>query len=152
VTGRWRKGETELERLLAEKSLERLVGAQADGLPWIDKAQRTLVTAEGIGDGDPESAYVLAYDAARHACAGLLAQQGIRSTSKGGHYAVELAIRCQFGDAFRHFGTLRRRRNELEYPAYPGERVEPEEVEQALGLAQTLVTNADKLIRQLGLF
>ena len=63
---------------------------------------------------------------------------------------MELA--CQFGDAFRHVGTWRRRRNELEYPAYPGERVEPEEVEQALGLAQTLVTNADKLVRQLGLF
>ena len=60
MTGRWGKGATELERLLVEKSLERLVGAQADGLPWIDKAQRTLATAEGIGDGDPASAYVLA--------------------------------------------------------------------------------------------
>ena len=152
MTSRWRKGEAEVERLIAEKSLERLSGAQADGLPWLDKAHRTLTTAEGIGDGDPESAYVLAYDAARHACAGLLAQQGLRSTSKGGHYAVELAVRGQFADAFRPFGTLRRRRNELEYPSYPGERIEPEEVQEALSTAGDLVTNAGKLLGQLGLF
>ena len=35
--------------------------------------------------------------AARQACVALLAQQGLRPTTAGGHYAVEEAIRAQFG-------------------------------------------------------
>jgi phage tail tape-measure protein len=37
---------------------------------------------------------VLAYDAARQACVALLAQQGLRPTTAGGHYAVEEIIRA----------------------------------------------------------
>jgi hypothetical protein len=38
-----------------------------------------------------------------------------------GHYAVEQAIRAQFGDRIRPFEVLRRRRNELEYPYLPAD-------------------------------
>jgi hypothetical protein len=86
------------------------------GQPFLDKARRVLTTATGLVATDPESAYVLAYDAARHAATALLAHQGLRTTSKGGHYAVDLALRAQFGAGFRSFSALRRRRNELEYP------------------------------------
>ena len=43
---------------------------------------------------DAYSAYVLAYDAARIACIALLAQQGLRATTSGGHYAVERTVRA----------------------------------------------------------
>jgi hypothetical protein len=152
LTGRWGKGATEVQQLVREGSLEQLTGARADGLPWLARADRTLATAAAIGADDPESAYVLAYDAARHACCSLLAQQGLRATSKGGHYAVEQVVRAQFGPMFREFGTLRRRRNELEYPSYPGERVEPTEVTKALATARGLCGSADLLIAELGLF
>ena len=75
-----------------------------------------MASAAGLVTSDPYSAYVLAYDAARFACIALLAQQGLRATTSGGHYAVEQAVRAQFGDGFRPFGILQRRRNELEYP------------------------------------
>jgi len=38
-------------------------------------------------------------NAARIACIALLAQQGMRATTNGGHYAVE----AQFGEGFRPF-------------------------------------------------
>ena len=40
------------------------------------------------GTPTPDSSVVLAYDAARQACVALLAQQGLRPTTAGGHYAV----------------------------------------------------------------
>ena len=69
---------------------------------------------------DPDLAFVLAYDAARKALSALLTYQGLRPTRKGGHYPVKHAVRAQFGSGFRQFGALRRRRNELEYPANYG--------------------------------
>jgi hypothetical protein len=72
-----------------------VTGAQANGEPWIAKAKRTLTTATHITTDDPESAFVLAYDAARQACTALLAQQGLRPTTTGGHYVVEEVVRAQ---------------------------------------------------------
>jgi hypothetical protein len=149
---RWRNGEADVERLLAARDLDRVTGAQADGVAWVDKARRTLDTARAIAADDPESAFVLAYDAARHACTGLLAHQGLRPTTKGGHYTVEQAVRAQFGEAFKPFAALRRRRNELEYPAFPGERIESDETDQAVADAVALVDAADALLPNLGLF
>ncbi len=80
------------------------------------KAHRTLSTAETAADNDPDSAFTLAYDAARFACTALLAQQGLRATTRGGHYAVELAVRSQFAGTFDRFGGLRRQRNGLCVP------------------------------------
>ncbi len=152
MIGRWNKGQAEVEALVQAGSLERLLGAQADGEPWLVKGARTLETARSIGPDDPESAYVLGYDAARHACAGLLAHQGLRATSKGGHYAIDQAMRFQFGAGLARFGTLRRRRNELEYPAFPGERVEAAELDAALLDVAAIVRTAGQLLAQLGLF
>jgi hypothetical protein len=44
-----------------------------------------------------------------------------RQAVAGGHYAVEVDLRAQFGHGFRPFGAMRRRRNELEYSSGPGE-------------------------------
>jgi hypothetical protein len=35
----------------------------------------------------------------------------MRATTNGGHYALERVIRAQFGEGFRPFADLRRRRN-----------------------------------------
>ena len=81
---RWQRGEADIERLLAQGELQSLTGAAADGAQWLSKARRTLSTAKGVADADPDSAFTLAYDAARFACTALLAQQGLRATTKGG--------------------------------------------------------------------
>jgi hypothetical protein len=149
---RWPKGEADVERLIAEGRLEPVTGAGADGSPLLVQARKTAATAAGHVQDDPYSAFVLAYDAARFACTALLAQQGLRSNITGGHLAVENAVRAQFGDGFRPFSALRRRRNELEYPSQPADKLTPEEAEQATKTAQQFIDAAGKLLPELSFF
>jgi len=149
---RWTRGEAEVEQLIARRDLEPVTGAATDGMPLLEQARRTAATAASLVSADAHSAHVLAYDAARFACIALLAQQGLRVTSSGGHYAVEQAIRAQFGDGFRPFGALRRRRNELEYPHLPADSATAEEAEQAAQTAQSLIAAAGALLPQLSFF
>jgi hypothetical protein len=141
-----------VEELLRRRELERITGAAAVGAPLLAQADRTTTTAAGLVRTDPYSAYVLAYDAARFACVALLAQQGLRATSSGGHYAVERVVRAQFGSGFRPFGDLRRRRNELEYPHHPADTASEDEARQAIEIAQQLIRAAEALIEQLSFF
>ena len=128
-----------------------LEGGQADGQPWIAKARRTLASAADLAGRDPDSAYVLAYDAARFACTALLNHQGLRPTTTGGHYAVDVAIREQFGGPFEQFGGMRRQRNELEY-RFAIESVTSSDADHAVTLATQLVDTAERVLPHLGLF
>jgi hypothetical protein len=149
---RWARGQAELDQLLESRQLQKIAGGAPNGEPLLDKARRTLATATDIAEADPDSAFALGYDAARYAGTALLAQQGLRPTTTGGHYAVEVALRAQFGDGFRPFGTLRRRRNELEYPTTPGETASIAETREAIATADTLITAAEQLLPTLGLY
>jgi HEPN domain-containing protein len=149
---RWKLGESEIEDLLASGDLQKLTGDAANGERLLEKAAVTLETARSAIERDPDSAFVLAYDAARQAVTGLLAHQGLRPTTKGGHYAVERAARAQFGPGFRQFGALRRRRNELEYPERSGDEATIDEASEAVDNAQKIISAAEGILEQLGLF
>ncbi len=149
---RWQIGEAEVEQLLRRRELEHVTGAAADGAPLLAQAGRTATTAASLVQADAYSAYVLAYDAARFACIALLAQQGLRATTSGSHYAVERAVRAQFGEGFRSFADLRRRRNELEYPRLPADTATADEGQQAVEVARRLISAAGKLLGQLSFF
>jgi hypothetical protein len=149
---RWSTGEATVERLLAAGHIERVQGAQADGASWLDRARRGLEAAQVLAETAPDSSVVLAYDAARQACVALLAQQGLRPTTAGGHYVIEEVIRAQFGSSLRAFGGLRRRRNELEYPLYPTEQASPVEAAETLNTATEIIDAAAKLVLNLGFF
>lgn len=149
---RWARGAAEIEQLIATRQLQQVTGGQADGEHLVDRAVRTLATAAEIAPGDPDSAYVLAYDAARYSATALLAQQGLRPTTSGGHYAVEVALRAQFGDGFRSFGAMRRRRNELEYPSGPGETTTTDEAASAIADAERICGAARELLSGLSIF
>jgi hypothetical protein len=118
----------------------------------LSKAAQRLDTAAAIVADDPESAFVLAYDAARFVGEALLAQQGLRPTQAGGHVVVSDAVRAQFAGPFNALNSLRRRRNELEYPSFPGERIEPDEVNAAIATTRALLSAAEKLVEHLGIF
>ncbi|HLX47336.1 MAG TPA: HEPN domain-containing protein [Streptosporangiaceae bacterium] len=149
---RWGAGEADIDQLLAQRHLERVQGAQADGRSWLDKARQTLDAARLIAQAAPDSSIILAYDAARQACVALLAQQGLRPTTAGGHKAVDDAVRAQFGAGLRAFGGLRRRRNELEYPDYPTEKASGDEAAEALETASEIIDAASQLLPNLGFF
>jgi hypothetical protein len=73
----------------------------------------------------------------------------MRATTSGGHYAVERAVRAQFGPGFRPFGDMRRRRNELQYPRLPAGTASEDEATQAIDVARQLITAANVLLGQL---
>ena len=149
---RWARGESEVEALLTAGALQKLSGAAANGERLLEKATVTLTTARSAVATDPDSAFVLAYDAARQALTALLAHQGLRPTTRGGHYAVEQAAQAQFGPGFRQFGPLRRRRHELEYPERPGDDATQDEAREAVENARAILAAAQGLVDQLGLF
>lgn len=149
---RWKLCEAEVEALLRNGEVQKLKGEAADGTRLLQRAATTLSTARGAIEAGPDSAYVLAYEAARHALTALLAHQGLRPTSKGGHYALERAVRAQFGQGFRQFGALRRRRNELEYPDRPDDEANAHEASEAVDNAEEIITSATGILEQLGLF
>ena len=149
---RWAPGAPVIERLLEQRRVERVQGAHADGLPWLDRSRRTITAARGIEQANPDSAFVLAYDAARQACTALFVQQGLRPTTSGGHYAVEESVRAQFGTVLRPFGALRRRRNELEYPTDPADEASPAEAAAGILAATELIEAAAKILPNLGIF
>jgi len=149
---RWQRGEAEIQRMLAGGELQALTGAAADGEQWMSKARRTLGTATGAADSDPDSAFTLAYDAARFACTALLAQQGLRPTTQGGHYAVEVAVRSQFGATFDRYGGLRRQRNDIEYQVMTAARLMPNDARSAIAVVTELISAAEQLLPHLGVF
>lgn len=149
---RWKPGEAEIEQLLAAGHLQKVTGGRLNGEQLLQKARRTLQTAAVVAAADPENAYVLAYDATRYACTALLAQQGLRPTTSGGHYALEQAVRAQFGAGFRSFGAMRRRRNELEYPTAAEEHADQDEAKRTIDAAHGLIDAAGQLFTSLPLF
>lgn len=148
----WQQGDEEVRAALRAGELQQVTGGQAAGEGWIADAQRKYDTAQAIPDTDPATAYVTAYDAARFALVGILAQQGLRATQKGGHIVIERVVRAQFGILFVGFGSLRRRRAELEYPSYPGEEVESDELRDALGIAREIIDSARRVLEHLTIF
>ncbi|MBM4574870.1 hypothetical protein GS896_25185 [Rhodococcus hoagii] len=149
---RWPLGEADIERLIRDGELERVEGQAANGEPLLGKASQMLASARVVLPTDTDSAFVLAYDAARHAASALLMQQGLRASTRGGHYAVYKAVEAQFGSGFRDFGYMRRRRNELEYFKRTGDFATPAEAGQSIVDAETMIAAAQKLLDQLGLF
>ena len=147
----WARGRAEIQKLIDGRELE-LVEASivvADRLLH-DAEAHVGLAAKGIDD-DPAGVLQLSYDAARKASAALLAVQGLRATTRGGHIAVVDAVRFQFNDkgglpVFGKINRLRRRRNSTEYPSADSPGVTTEEAEQALTVARETIDAAKQLL------
>jgi hypothetical protein len=116
----WPTGIETIKSLLAANSLQKVAPSREAAQATLDAAAKHLDSAQAVAESDPDGAYTLLYDAARKGLAAMLQTQGLRSTSRGGRYAVQEAISAQFTkppprDAFRSFGRLRRSRNQIEY-------------------------------------
>lgn len=155
----WSRGKPEIDRLVVDGELERVTPSDEVAARLLDDAEAHLqLAAKGIED-DPAGALQLSYDAARKAAAALLAVQGLRATSRGGHIAVLDAVRAQFDDhgqldTFGKVNRLRRRRNATEYPDADSPTISEGDAEQALATARDAVDAARRIIGtgQLDLF
>jgi hypothetical protein len=116
----WQPGRDRIAQLLGAGELDRVTPDDAVARRMLDDASRHLATAAtAVTTGDLSGAYQLAYDAFRKSAASLLAVQGLRATSRGGHVAVQDAVIAQFGPSvrvLRSFSRIRRARNSFEYP------------------------------------
>ena len=103
----WQRGHAEIQRLIADGELEQVApSAEVAGRLVADADAHIGLASKGTAD-DPAGALQLSYDAARKAAAALLAVQGLRATTRGGHIAVIDAVRAQFNDrgGMEVFGT-----------------------------------------------
>src|SRR5438128_614719 len=93
---KWNKGREVIERMLDAHELEHEPSDDETVEALMAAAARHVDSARKLIDSDPEGAYALAYDASRKAATALLAHQGLRTKSAGGHLAVVDAMEAQF--------------------------------------------------------
>lgn len=146
----WERGRIDIEALLENGELERVQPSTALGERMLTEAESHLRSARLLVESDPIAAFSLAYDAARKASAALLAPQGLRATSRGGHVAIQDAVRAQFGGsdgvrAFREFPRLRRTRNDFEYPDVDTPGSSPEDAVAGVQDAEAIVEAARRV-------
>lgn len=147
----WERGRTEVERLIADGELERVAPSDQVAARLIADADAHLALASKGVDDDPAGALQLSYDAARKSSAALLAIQGLRATTRGGHIAVVDAVRAQFSgrggmDVFGRLHALRRRRNRTEYPDLDSPGVTSDDARQAVDTARATVEASRQLL------
>lgn len=135
----WQPGRDRIEGLLETGELERVTSDEALARRLVSDASRHLETAASARSiGDLAGAYQVAYDALRKSAAALLAVQGLRATSRGGHVAIQDAAGAQFGASVRAFTSYRRirqARNRFEYPDSTTYGPTPEDVDDAVVIA-----------------
>jgi hypothetical protein len=117
----WLVGRAKIDKLIAAGELELVEPNPTFATRLVEDAETHMRSADAIADFDYPGAFQLGYDAARKACTALLAQQGLRSTQKGGHIAVADAVRAQFNgpngsSAFLKLHDLRHTRADSQYP------------------------------------
>jgi HEPN domain-containing protein len=154
---RWRKGEQQVATLIEQRHLQQVAADSQTAAALLASAGRHVESARRTVDADPEAAYALAYDAARKSATALLAHQGLRPTTSGGHIAVVDSIRAQFPGVpgLTSLDRLRRRRNQAEYPNPTSyDPITVDEANDAIQTAAECVSSASRLLQldELGVF
>lgn len=135
----WKRGADEIRELLKQGDLDRVVASDDLANRLVREAETNLASAVTIQGADPGGAIQLAYDAARKAATSLLAAQGLRPTTAGGHVAVQRAVNAQFVGTFGGFGRMRRRRHEQEYPSAESPTATREDADEVIDFARQAI-------------
>jgi hypothetical protein len=148
----WGPGRERVRRLIDDGGIEQVTVDLEVARRMLADAGRHLATAAmAESAGDLAGAYQLSYDALRKSAASLLAAQGLRPTSRGGHIAVQEAVIAQFGTTvrvLRSFGRIRRARNSFEYPSSETPGPSPDDVQDAMEVASQLRNAATTILDQ----
>ena len=91
----WPTGIETIKALIAAGNLQKVAPSLKSAQGFLAQAAGHLDSAQSVSETDPTGAYSLLYDAARKSLAAVLHVQGLRATSKGGHYAIQEAISAQ---------------------------------------------------------
>lgn len=141
--------------MLDRGELTRVTADPAMAHRLVEDARRHLISAERIADSDPSLAYAAIHDAVRKSLSAMLQAQGLRPTTKGGHLAVQHAIRAQFevsmGALLRPVDRIRVTRHATEYPD-ASTWVDEDAAQDDLPAAQAIVEAAAKAIEHLPVY
>ncbi len=149
---RWATGAEQIMAMLADGELEQVAPSPQNAARLLAEADRHLRSAALLAPDDPAGAYDMLYAAARKAMAAALAVQGLRSTSKGGHMAVQEAVTHQLGatgSVVRPFGRLRRTRNDADYPRLDSPEHTTDDIDEDLPKARQIVAAMGALLPHL---
>ncbi|WP_203973185.1 HEPN domain-containing protein [Planotetraspora silvatica] len=139
--------------MLARGEVERVAASRAQADELLDQARKHMATARLAMESDPIGAYQLLYDASRKALCAVLENQGLRTSSRGGHIAVYEAVSAQLdpplGQNLRPFDRMRRRRNEAEYPRLESPRFSADDVRADMVKVETIVEIAANVLDQM---
>jgi hypothetical protein len=148
----WQRGRDTVTRLVEGGELEQVVAdAELAQRLLADAVLHLTSAAAAVAGGDLSGAYQLAYDAFRKSAASLLAVQGLRATSRGGHLAIQDAVVAQFGasvSVFRSFARIRRARNSFEYPSADAPGPSADDARDAIATATRAHEAAAKILEQ----
>ena len=90
----WSPGRQDIQRLIAAGEIGVVTPDPVVAARLLDDADRQLWSAAAaVGFRDLSGAYQLAYDSLRKSAAALLALQGLRATSRGGHVAIQEVLK-----------------------------------------------------------
>jgi hypothetical protein len=151
------KGEATVTQLIEDRHLQR-VAVDSD-TPLHFSLPRNVTSAAPGSQWKPTQKPPTAWPTMppRKSATALLAHQGLRPTTGGGHLAVVEAMRAQFPGVpgLTSLDRLRRRRNQAEYPNPAGyDPITADEANEAIQVAVACVTSAERLLEleQLGVF
>jgi hypothetical protein len=142
--------------MLAAGELERVQPSREHADRLIGQARRHVDSAAKTCQSDPEGAYGVLYDAARKAMWAVLANQGLRPTTRGGHLAVYHAVTAQLdppmGQQLRPFDRMRRQRHDAEYPRLDSPELTPDDIHDDLPKIRAIVEIADRVLGNMSVY
>lgn len=152
----WKQGRTEIETMVKAGYLQKVSPDRELAELFLEHARLHLHSATQVQSTDPTGSFQIAYDAARKSCAALLENQGLRATSKGGHRAVEDALRAQLVPPLKsqlnNFGWMRTLRHASEYPSFDNPTADASDARMAITYAKELLGLAEKLLDEMPVF
>jgi hypothetical protein len=153
---RWEQGQNVIERMLADRQLQRVPASREHADHLIAQAGKHLESARAICEDDPAGGYALMYDAARKALTAVLENQGLRPTTQGGHLAVYEAVRAQLvpplGTTLKPFDRMRRQRHDVEFPPVSAPQLTGDDVQEDIGKSAAIVSLGERVLDQMSPF
>jgi hypothetical protein len=153
---RWDQGRTDIDRMLADRQLQRVPPSREHADRMLAQARKHLTSAQEVCGDDPEGGYALLYDAGRKALTAVLGNQGLRPTSAGGHLAVYEAVRAQLdppmGTVLRPFNRIRRQRRDAEYPHVDAPELDAADVREDVPKVQAILDLAARVLDEMSPF
>lgn len=147
---RWDKGRDKVDQMIGRGEIDRVSASREQADLLLRQARAHIETARSSAAQDPAGAYSLVYDAARKALAAVLANQGLRASSRGGHIAVYEAATAQLvpplGEQIRPFDRMRRTRIAHEYPVLEEPELEEQDVLNDIPRAEEIIEVAEQVI------